>query len=411
MQRVERHITIKDKSIDELCFKSKNLYNYVNYKLRQSFIEKHVLPKEYDLTKQLGKENQVDYRALPAQTNQQVIKLLYQNWKSFFKAYKAYKKNPGKFTGRPNLPKYKDKVRGRNIVIFTNQKCRFISGYIHFPEKAGLVPLKTNIKQEQLNQVRVVPQSSCYVIEVVYEKEVRIAENLDNSLYLGIDLGVNNLATLTSNSAELKPLLLNGKILKSINQYYNKKKAKLMSFIGDRGTSNRIRKLSLKRDNLITNYLHHTSRFIIDYCVVNKIGNIVIGKNDGWKQQVNLGKATNQKFVSIPYEKLIGQIYYKAEEVGITVTEVRENHTSKCDALALEPVCHQEDYLGNRRHRGLFVSSTNKTLNADVNGSLNILRKVIGDSFIKEIADRGVVFTPLVINSLRTELLKVAYEL
>lgn len=406
MQRVERHIQVRSKVLFDLCFKSKNLYNYVNYILRQSWIKEHKIPREYDITKQLSEENQIDYRELPTQSAQQAIKLLYKNWKSFFKSIKEYSKNPSKFKGRPKLPKYKDKTKGQNVVAFTNQNCRIKEGFIYFA-KDNLAPLQTNIKQEQLRQVRIIPNASCYVIEVVYEREKEVCETLDNKLYLGIDLGVNNLATLVSNSDKIRPLLLNGKILKSINQYYNKKKSVLMSYIGDNGTSNRIKKLQLRRDNLIDNYLHHTSRFIINYCIENKIGNIVIGKNAGWKDSVNLGKVNNQKFVYVPYEKLIQQIEYKAEEVGITVTKVGENHTSKCDSLGLEEVRHQEKYKGRRTFRGLFRSSVKRLINADVNGSLNILRKVIGDSFVKKIANRGLVFNPLMVNPLRTELLKV----
>ena len=177
-------------------------------------------------------------------------------------------------------------------------------------------------------------------------------------------------------------MLINGKIVKSINQYYNKKKAKLMHFIGGKGTSRRLEKLTFKRNNKVTDYIHKTSRFIIDYCIENRIKNIVIGYNDGWKQDVNIGKVNNQKFVSIPFLKLIQQVKYKAELVGVNIQTVEESHTSKCDSFALEEVKHHNKYLGRRKKRGLFQSSIKNLVNADVNGAINILRKVIGNSFI-----------------------------
>ncbi len=404
--RVERHIILKDKVLGNLCFLSKNLYNYVTYILRQVSLEKfenipeHVdLVKtfkskngktyykidEYDLTKRLAKLDQIDYRALPPQTSQAIIGLIYKNWRSFYKSLKC--KN---LKGRPRIPYYKEKD-GRNIVIFTNQTASLKESYIHLPKKCNLKPLKTKVTNFQ--QVRIIPKLSCYIIEVIYEKGITNHENLNNNLYLSIDLGVNNLLT-TSNNAGLRPFIVNGKIVKSINQYYNKKKAILMSFIGSKGTSRRIRKLSLKRECKIDDYLHKSSRFIINYCITNNIKNIVIGYNKEWKHNISIGKANNQKFVSISYTKLIHMIQYKAEENGITIILNEESYTSKCDSLSLEPIQKHETYSGKRIKRGLFQSAIGVLLNADVNGSLNILRKVIGDSYISKITNRGDRYSP-----------------
>ena len=399
MNRAERHIIIKSHinygDIDKLCFLSKNLYNCANYLVRQEFINNKKWLRYYELIKQLQEHR--DYKVLPAQTSQGVLGLLDKNWKSFFKAIKVWKGNPTKFLGRPKLPKYKDKIKGRNIVIFTNQQVKLKDNYIYFPKKANLEPLKTKVSK--LNQVRIISQSSCYVIEVVYKKEV-IEHDLNNNLYLGIDLGVDNLATLTTNLEDKNPLLVNGKVIKSVNQYYNKKKAELMSYVKDRGISNRIRRLTFRRNNMIQNYLHHTSRFIIDYCVENKIKNIVIGYNKEWKQEINLGKKTNQNFVSIPYLTLVKQIQYKAEEVGINVILNEESYTSKCDSLALEKVEKRDKYLGKRIQRGLFQSNVGRLINADVNGSLNILRKVIDDGFVRNLINKSCVLQPVRINIL-----------
>lgn len=393
MNRVERHIIINNE-VDELCFLSKNLYNYTNYCLRQSFTKTGKLPKEYDLVGKFAKREQSDYKALPAQTSQQIIKLLYKNWKSFFSCIKDYKKNPNKYLGRPKLPKYKDK-QGRNVVVFTGQQCKLKDRYIHFPKKV-LQPLKTKV--DNVVQVRIVPEATCYIIEVIYKKEVINNENLKETNVLSIDLGVNNLATCVNNVGK-QPFIINGKPLKSINQYSNKLKAKYMSFVGDRGTSNNLKRIALKRYNLIRNYLHHTSKYIIDYCVSNNIGTIIVGHNKDWKQSINIGKKNNQNFVSIPFNTLIQQIVYKAEENSIKVIQTEESYTSKVDHLAHEELRHHESYLGKRVKRGLFQSSTKHLLNADINGAIGIARKVIGDSVLKQITNRGFVFNPVRINN------------
>jgi len=409
MQRVERHIIVKDESLDKICFLSKNLYNYVNFILRQVHLGKfdqipqyrHLIKsfkikdkeyfeiKEFDLVKELTKQNQVDYRSLPNHCSQQIIKLLYKNWKSFY----SLLRNRNKLNGIPKIPKYKDKG-GKNIVIFTNDLCRIKKdGYIHFCKKSNLKPIKTKVKKGQLNQVRIVPQSSCYVVEIVYTKEKQELDLNENN-YLSIDLGINNLATCVNNTGK-QPFIINGKVVKSINQYFNKEKSKLQSFIKGKGISNKIKKLTLKRNNKIHDYFHKTSRFIINYCIENKIKNIIIGYNKEWKQEVSFGKVNNQKFVNIPYLKLINQLIYKGEEVGINVILNEESYTSKCDSLALEELKQQENYLSKRIKRGLFQSSVGKIINADVNAAINIMRKVVDDSLVKEIINRGLVFNPM----------------
>lgn len=401
MNRVERHIVV-NKEIDELCFLSKNLYNYANYCIRQSFCKTSKIPNEYELTSKLCKRNQKDYKALPSQVSQQVIKLLYKNWKSFFRSIKDYKKNPKKYLGRPKLPKYKDKD-GRNIVIFTNQQCRIKDGYIHFVKNV-LSPLKTKVQNEQLQQVRVIPEATCFIIEVVYRKEIIEHENLNYDNFLSIDLGVNNLATCFNN-VDNSSFIVNGRPLKSINQYSNKLKAKYMSYVGGKGTSNNIKKVVLKRNNIIQNYLHHVSKYIVQYCINNNIGTVIVGHNNCWKQEVKLGrtrkdqKKNNQNFVSIPFNTLIQQIQYKGEENSINVIVTEESYSSKIDHFAYETMEHHDKYLGKRVHRGLFRTSDNKYINCDVNGAIGIARKVIGDSVIKQITDRGFVSNPIKITT------------
>lgn len=270
-------------------------------------------------------------------------------------------------------------------------------GYIHFV-KNTIKPIKTNVKKDELKQVRIIPQATCYVVEVVYERK-EIDLGLDKDNFLSIDLGLNNLCSCISNVG-LIPFIVNGRIMKSFNQWYNKKKAKLMSFVGDRGYSNRIRRITLFRNCWIEDKLHKISRYIVNFCRSNNIGTIIIGLNKEWKQEINIGRRNNQHFVSIPHSKLIDKIVYKAKLLGINVVIHEESYTSKIDHLAFEPLKKQESYLGKRKKRGLFQSSIGKLINADINGSIGIARKVIGDSFIGKIIDSGFVFNPIRVNTL-----------
>ena len=196
--------------------------------------------KEYEMTGLLAEFKQDDYKALPAQSSQQIVKLLYKNWKSFWESKREYEKHPEKFTGRPRPPKYKDKT-GYGICIFTNQtgQARLKDGFIYFPKKTGIQPVQTKV--EKFAQVRIIPQASCFVVEVVYEKQEVKNENLKQENFLTLDLGLNNFAT-SANNVGLRPFIINGRVLKSVNQMYNKTTAKLQSYIGNRGTSNRINK-------------------------------------------------------------------------------------------------------------------------------------------------------------------------
>lgn len=408
IQRIEKHIIINNPIIDNLCFLSKNLYNYCNFILRQVHLQsfdnipefKDLIKEfkfkdkifykinEYDLSKRLASTNQSDYRSLPIQTSQNIIKLLFKNWNSFYKLLKVQ----NKLLGKPKIPKYKDKVKGRNIIIFTNQQIKLKEGFIYFPKQCNLEPIKTKVSK--IDQVRITPQATCYIIEIVYTKEV-MEYNLDSKLYLGIDLGLNNLATCVNNIG-LDPFIVNGKIVKSINQYYNKTKARFQSLIKI-GTSKRIKKLTFKRNNKIEDYFHKTSRFIINYCLENKIKTIVVGKNNNWKQEVNMGKVANQKFVSIPYSKLIHQLRYKGEEVSIEVLETEESYTSKCSFLDLEKLEYSKKYLGKRVCRGLFKSFKGVKINADVNGAYNILRKVVPEIFDDQ-GIEGLGLNPIIVN-------------
>ena len=395
MRLVERHI-VRDNRFEDICFKSGLLYNYVLYSVRQGIFSGNYL-KEYEFSTKLGRENQFDFRNLPTDLSQQVVGQVFKSIRSWVKLKKDFDKNPSKYGNhRPHIPSYK-KGKKQNMVVFTTNSCRIKDGYIHFVKNI-IHPIKTKIGDSKLCQVRIIPQATCYVIEVIYEKKEQEL-NLNKDNVLSIDLGLNNLCSCISNVG-LIPFIVNGRIMKSFNQWYNKKKAKLMSFVGDRGSSNRIRRITLFRNCWIEDKLHKISRYIVNFCRSNNIGTIIIGLNKEWKQEINIGRRNNQHFVSIPHSKLIDKIVYKAKLLGINVVIHEESYTSKIDHLAFEPLKKQESYLGKRKKRGLFQSSIGKLINADINGSIGIARKVIGDSFIGKIIDSGFVFNPIRVNTL-----------
>ena len=383
MQLVEQHVISKSDSryqvIDHAAFASKNLYNAANYEIRQSFIFQGTYLRYEEMHAHM--KNHEAYKALPAKVSQHVLKTLDKNWQSFFAAIKAWKACPEKFLGRPKLPKYKDKADGRNVLIYTIQaisKPALRQGII---APSGL-PIEVKTQHPNVDCVRIIPRSGYYVVEVVYEQARQQAE-VDASLYAGIDIGLNNLAAITSNKEGFIPQIVNGRPLKSINQYYNKERARLQSILSKDNcfTSHQLDRLTTKRTRKIMHYLHCASRRIIDLLVEEGIGTLVIGKNDCWKQDINIGKRNNQNFVSLPHARFIDMLTYKAKLVGIQVNVTEESYTSKCSFLDNEPICKHEHYGGKRIKRGLFRSQFGKLINADVNGSYNIIRKVAPKSF------------------------------
>ena len=370
----ERHIFKKSNSLyselDNLCFLSKNIYNSALYAIRQYYFEKKKYLNWVNLNNNFVNDKQVDYYALPCKVSQQTIKMVDNNMKSFFNALKA--KN-----SKPRLPKYLDKEKGRYVAIYTNQAIS------NKELKNGFIALsKTNIriktKVSNVKQVRVVPQNNHIVVEVLYE--VKCKEKKDgnkNEKYCGIDLGLNNLMTCAFQDEN--PIIFNGRPLKSINCRYNKRKSKLQKKLPNcRKTSRIINNITLKRNNRVSDYLHKVTSLFINYAVSKGINYVVVGYNKEWKQGINIGVVNNQNFVQIPYYKLLNMLTYKCEMHGISLTINEESYTSKCSFLDDEPICKHDDYLGKRIHRGLFMSSNGRLINADVNGALNILKKVVG---------------------------------
>ena len=371
---------IPKQHLSYLCHIAKNLYNEANYQIRQNFLKKKTWIRYNELYQKI--KSSENYKLLPAQTSQQILRFLDRNWKSFFRTLKVWKKDPEKFSSRPRIPKYKRKD-GEFVVIFTNQQCKIKNGWLHFPKKSRLSPIRTRITNH-LHQVRIIPRGEKYVIEIIHEKEP-IDLKLNGNRIVGIDLGLNNLVTVVNN-AGLEPFIIKGGIVKSINQYYNKQLAKLRSIKSKQGYKfemKRIQRLTLKRNNKIMDVFHKISRKIIQYCIEDDFGRIIIGYNQGWKQKIKMGRRTNQNFVQVPFLNLVKMIQYKALLVGMNVELVDESHTSKCSFLDGESIEHHEHYAGRRVKRGLFKTRSAKLINADVNGAYNIIKKAVPKAFDK----------------------------
>jgi len=397
MQLVEQHVIRKTDprfaAIDAAAFASKNLYNAANYVVRQSFIHEGVYLGHPEVFHRI-KEHEA-YCALPRKVSNDVLRLLDTNWRAFFKALTAWQENPSKFLGRPKLPGYKDKQTGRTILIYDIQA-------LSAPalRRGAIVPSQLGVtiptRQATVRQVRIVPCNGYYVVEVVYEREP-IPAAVNPALHAGVDIGLNNLATIASDKAGFVPRIVNGRPVKSINQFYNKRKAQLQSRLGHPGTTARMGRLTAYRTRQIDHYLHTTSRRIIDLLVAEGIGTLVIGKNPLWKQEANLGKRNNQNFVSVPHARFVEMLTYKAVLVGIQVKITEESYTSKASFLDADPLPvydaqRQESptFSGRRVKRGLYQAASGRRLNADVNGAYNIMRKVLPDTFGKGIAGAAV---------------------
>jgi len=367
-----------------MSFASKNLWNAANYCIRQSFVYGHGVPSYNSMDKLM--QSTLEYKALPAKVAQQVLKLLDKSWKSYFAAIAQYKLDSSKFTGFPKIPGYKPKD-GRGVLIFTSQatskKVFKESGQI----KLSSIDYNfdTQVEQSDYCQSRIVPKIDHYVLEIVYEvSNYELSENTER--IAAIDLGIDNLMAITSNVPGFKPVLVNGRPLKSMNQFFNKKRATLQRCSGLR-TSRRIKHLTTKRNFKVRNYLHRASNYVIQLLVELGVTKLVIGQNHDWKRGINIGSRNNQSFVLIPHGQLTDMLTYKGILVGISVIVREESYTSKSSFLDGDFI---PDYgskpiewkpSGKRVCRGLYRTKSGRLCNADINGSYNIMVKEFPNAF------------------------------
>lgn len=403
MYLVEKHIISRSNEyydeIDRLSFLSKNLFNMSLYNFRQHFFQTGEYLSLKDNFNKIKNIDKNDYEALPRKVSNQILIQVDKAFKSFFKALKSYKEDPSKFKAKPKITHYKDKVKGRNTLTYekgaVSKKILRNNGLIN-PSKTNIF-IPTKIKYEDLVNVRIVKKVNSYVIEIVYkfeEKELK----LDNNKYAGCDLGLTNLMTITFNNGD-KPIIISGGALKSINQFYNKELARLKSELETKNglkTSKKIKQLTEKRNNKIKDYLHKASRMVVNQIKASESSKFVIGKNDGWKQDINIGKKNNQNFVQVPFNNLIFMLEYKLKLEGIELIKIGEAYTSVCSFFDSESIKKHKKYKGHRIKRGLFKTGKGLKINADVNGSYNILKKAIPNAFANGI--EGLSVNPLKLN-------------
>lgn len=395
----------KNEKLINLCKTSNNLYNQALYVFRQTLKNENKWIRFLDMDKIMKSmqnlEGGINYRLLRPQVSQQILRMLDTNIKAYYKSIKDFKIHPSKYKAMPQLPSFRKRGSLFNL-IYPNQSARIRNGKILLSKDLNIdIPQWNKYKEriQNFKQIRIIPSRNSFKIEIIYINEIKNL-NLDNSKYASIDLGIDNLATMVT---EYNAILYSGKFLKSYNRYFNKKLAKLQSIKdrqGIKGCTKRIEALYEKRNRYIEDVFHKYSRIIVDYLIRNRIGNLVVGYNSGWKQSVDMGKKNNQKFMQIPFARLISYLKYKCEMVGIYYIETEESYTSKCDSLALEEIKKHNLYLGKRVKRGLFQSSTGVLINADVNGSMNILRKVVDNSdCMNRIIDSGQLLCPIRYNN------------
>jgi len=379
---------------------SKNLYNFTLYTVRQYyFLNGTYLP--YEQAYHLVKHNE-NYKLLPSQVAQQTMKVVDRNMKSFFHVLRERKK--GNYNRPAHPPKYLPKD-GFFVCIFQKDMFKVLGDKIrlslgrNFSKKYGVrfleFKLPPTVIGKEIKEVRILPRCKglWFEIEYVYEVEPENAD-LDYSDYLAIDLGLANFSTCVyiHDSTSGTPFIIEGRGLKSFNRWWNKEKARLQSVYDKQGIKmgRKMAWLLKKRKNVVNNFMNQAVNYIIKFCLANGIGNIVIGELKEIKQNMNIGKKNNQNFQYIPYGLFKQKLKAKCEYYGINYIEVDEAYTSQTCT-----VCGDVN-KNNRKHRGLYVcKKCGSVLNADVNGALNILKKVAGESVVRRILSSGLVNRPV----------------
>ncbi|MEG4024734.1 transposase [Microcoleus sp. S13C4] len=398
MQLVERHVIKPNhrfyREADRLSWLGKNLYNNANYIYRQNFFASQ---QTNALAVYRALKTSPDYKALSAKVAQNRLGLVLKAWTSYYLALRNYQEDPTKFKAAPQIPHYQGLTErkiedGRYVVIFNCQtvsKRALKKGYVR--------PSGTNIwlpsRVTSIREIRILPKVGCYVVEVLYEK---LEQPLQvNQRVAVINLGLNNLATLTYNVLGLVPTIYDGRAVKSTNHYCNQVSAPLKSLLPvAQKNSKKLAQLWHKRNCKVDYYLHMTSSAVIKELVNHQMGLLVIGWNQDFKEGINTGLTKNQNFACIPHRRFLEMLQYKGQLAGIQVVLVEESYTSKCSALEWEPIQQHSDYIGSRVKRGLFRTKTGRFINAQVNGCLIIDPQAVGDGFIPNSIE-GFVVNPV----------------
>ena len=402
-----KHLSKEDyKSIKQLCHIAKNLTNQAIYNVRQYYFNEGEYlnyEKNYALLKSSD-----NYKMLNSNMAQQILKEVDGSFKSFFGLLKLAKK--GKYAFKDcKLPKYLPKDGYTTLVI----------GFVRLNGNKLILPFSNTYKKthnsveitippilldKKVKEIRIIPKANArfFEIQYIYESEC-VQRNLSPNNALALDLGINNLVTAVSSNG--KSFIIDGKRLKSINQWYNKRNAYLQSIkdkqhYGKR-TTNRQKANTRDRNNKVNDYMNKTARIIIDYCINNDIGILVVGYNETFQKDTNMSRVNNQNFVNIPYGHLRSKLEYLCQLNGIVFVKQEESYTSKSSFWDKDelPVYNNDNpqsytFSGKRIYRGMYRCANGNTLNADVNGALNILRKSNVVS-LERLYTRGEVDTPI----------------
>ncbi|WP_276912072.1 RNA-guided endonuclease InsQ/TnpB family protein, partial [Dubosiella newyorkensis] len=378
---VERHVIRPSNShyrvLDEYAHKANNVYNQALYRVRQALFDGRWMTYS-QLDKSLKKSrDQKDCMIYSSMNSvhlvQQILRLVAQNMTSWKKARDAYRKAPHKFTGRPKLPGYYKKG-GRSTIFIDNQTAKLHKGgYVEIPVLDNFRIELQHKETTAIQQVRIIPQHGRFIVEVVYRTNKEITYKPDNGRYLSIDPGLDNAFALASNVDGFQPVLINGRPIKALNQYYNKERARLYQahdFSNQPRSSRRLERLEFFRDQKIARFAHEASRRIVDIALSHDIATIVIGKNKGQKRSCHMGKRINQNFIGIPHQVMVNRIKYKANLEGIVVIETEESYTSQTSFLDHEmPVRENGDKMRKKQGKSPARRRIKRGLGFSINGA------------------------------------------
>ena len=396
------------KMLREMYQYSNNLYNVALYNIRQYFFQEKKFLR-YEENYHICKENE-NYRLLQAGVSQQILKVVDRSFKSFFSLIKKAESGEYRFKDI-SIPHYREKGGLFNLILSTNA-INIKDGLLTIPTsrefskahngKKIRIPFPSRLEGKMIKEVRICPdqQGTYFKIQYCYEQEKEPA-NIDLKKVLAIDIGLDNLASCITNTGT--SFIIDGRKLKSINQYWNKRKARLQSIASKQGLkiTKQIARLTRKRNNRAKDYIRKTARYIINYCIDQKIGTIVCGYNKDFKRSINLGRITNQQFTQISFGSLREYLKNLCERYGLQYIEQEESYTSKASCLDLDdiPIYDPEqpytgEFNGKRIKRGLYRFSDGRIANADINGAANILRKSKQNFDFEELC-RGLLASPL----------------
>ena len=403
-----RHLSKSEYNmLREMCRCSNSLYNCAVYEIRQHFFKTNTY-LQYTKNYHICKLNE-NYKMLQAGVAQQTMKVADRSFKSFFALLK--KKQSGEYSEKIRLPKYREKGGMFNLILSTNA-INIKDGILTLPmsrtfsrkhDKTSIkIVLPERLKDKTIKEIRIIPlyKGHHFKIQYCYEIEAE-PKYLNKDSCIAIDIGVDNLASCVTNKGT--SFIMDGRKIKSINQYWNKRKAKLQSVASKQGfhTTKQICSLTRKRNSRIDDCIKKTARYIINYCIAHDIGAVICGYNKDFKRNVNLGAKNNQQFTQISFSKLLQAIKNLCERYEMNYIEQEESYTSKASFLDLDeiPVFSEDKkqaykFSGKRIHRGLYRAKNGRILNADINGACNILRKSKQNFKYEELC-KGLLASPL----------------